>query len=37
MNLLLEKLDQATDRAATFAMQRGLPLAISKNLHLLVA
>ena len=28
---LLEKLDQATDRAAIVAMQRGLPLGISKK------
>jgi hypothetical protein len=31
MNILVERLDEATDLAATFAMQRGLPLAISKK------
>jgi hypothetical protein len=28
---LLKQLDKATDRAATFAIQRGLPISISKN------
>ena len=28
---LLEKLDKATDRAATFALQRGVPVPISKK------
>lgn len=32
---LLEKLDKATERAATFAIQRGTPLQASKKSHLI--